>query len=246
MPRSPVPLADSEIAGRITTLCETYVSYPTSFEDLRHWRQMVANRHPDALILASLDDLQQARYTSGHCVDMYRLDELKGHDLSYMSSDRFEDGSFADYLRLPEDFPIRLANFHRELAADTPKPERRGWRCVSDVNEDPDAVTDDFGIIQAVPAARAADMIAALPNGYFGDDMSPFDIHRLAVELEELGYQLIAMGASYLAFWSEAVLSDAQIAQRGVLVAALYDDPDIDALNAVLAGERHLILRYTG
>ena len=63
-PRRPVPLADSEIAGRITTLCETYVSHPTSFGDLRHWRQMVANRHPSLRILASLDDLTQACYTS--------------------------------------------------------------------------------------------------------------------------------------------------------------------------------------
>lgn len=251
-PRSPVPLAESEIAGRISTLCETYVSYPTSFEDLRHWRQMVANRHPDMGVLASLDDLQQARYTSGHCIDKHGLDDTVGHDLSHMGPERFEDGAFADYLKEPGDFPIRLANFRRQLASAERNPETRKWLdcnkeiTITDVNEDPDAVTDDFGIIQAVPVTGSADMIAAYPNGYFHGDMTPFEVHDVAVQLEGLGYRLIAMGASYMAFWSEDLLSDPQIAQRSLCVAALYETPDIDALNRVLTGERHLILRYTG
>lgn len=252
VPRSPVPLADSEIAGRLTTLCETYVGYPVSFEDLRHWRQMVANRHPEMQVLASLDDLQQALYTSGHCVDAHGLDETEGHDLSYMSPDRFDEGGFADSLRLPEDFPIRLANFQAGLKQAPVREGKQAWvdpnteLPIHDVNEDPDVVTSDFGIIQAVSVARAVDMIAAFPNGYFAGDLTPFDLHRLATELEPLGYQLIAIGAAYVAFWAEAELDDTQVAHRSVILADLYEAPDIDRLNLMLTGERHLILRYTG
>lgn len=250
-PRRPVLTTDPRDAGGLTTLCPTYVIHPTGFEDLRHWRQMVAARHPEARLLASLDNLGQAGYTAFHALETHGLDATDTHDLSTLPQSCFEDGAHLGYLSTHEEFPLRLANFQAGRAKAPARDGKLSWVdpdqqvCVDQVNADPDAVVHGPGIVQAVPVACAADLIAAFPNGYFDGDMTPFDVHALATCLDEIGYELIASGASYLAFWGPAELDPATIARRSSIVAALYDRADIDALNASLAGARHLILRYT-
>ena len=246
--KQPVPLAESELGRKFTLLCEAYVGHPNSFEDLRHWRQMVANRHPEQQILCSLDDLGQAHYTSFHAVETFALDETDGHDLSHKGADQFEDGAFVGTLSGPEDFPIRLANFRNNVADDL---GALGWTdpntglSISAVNADPDAVVGDPALFQVVPVDRSAEMVAAFPNGYFAGDWNPLQICILAAELEEIGYHLIAIGASNIAFWADHVPDDVTVAKRSAIVGGLYEQPDIDALNAGLGEARHLILRFT-
>ena len=212
---------------------------------------MVAARHPEARLLASLDNLGQAGYSAFHALGTHGLDETGGHDLSGLPDSCFEDGQHLGYFSTPEEFPIRLANLRKGLA-DAPEREvRLGWTdpdqnvTIDQVNFDPDAVVHGPGIVQAVPVETSADLIAAFPNGYFLGDLTPFDIRVLASSLEEIGYELIALGASYLAFWGNAETSAATVAQRSTIVAGLYEGADIDALNESLQGARHLILRYT-
>jgi len=247
-PTQPVPLAQSELAKRFTLLCEAYVGHPTSFEDLRHWRQMVANRHPNQQILCSLDNLGQAQYTSFHAVDTFALDDTAGHDLSHMGPERFEDGEFTGNLCGPEDFPIRLANFRNGVSDELPTlnwTDSNTGLSIAAVNADPDTVVGDPALFQVVPVTQAAEMVAAFPNGYFSDDLNPFQLCVLAAELEGIGYQLMAIGASYVAFWADHLPNDMTTAKRSAIVSELYDQPDIDALNAGLGQSRHLILRFT-
>ncbi|MCY4334065.1 MAG: hypothetical protein OXC60_05265 [Litoreibacter sp.] len=250
-PRSPVLTTDPRDAGGLTTLCPTYVIHPTSFEDLRHWRQMVAARHPDALLLASLDSLSQAGYTASHALLTHDLDATNGHDLSTLPERCFEDDEHIGYFSTQEEFPIRLANFRSGLEKAQLRDAKLPWLdadhdvTIDEVNFDPDAVVHGPGIVQAVPVERSADMISAFPNGYFSDDLSPFEMHHLTSKLEDLGYQLTALGASYLAFWGDTYLTAPQIAERSTIIAGLYEEADIDLLNDALKGKRHLILRYT-
>jgi hypothetical protein len=212
---------------------------------------MVAARHPQARLLASLDNLGQAGYTAFHAIDTHGLDDTEGHDLSALPPACFEKGAHLGYLSTPEEFPIRLANMRAGLADAAQRVERLSWTdpnqnvTIDQVNFDPDAVVHGPGIVQAVPVHSSADLIAAFPNGYFTDDLTPYDIHALAASLDAIGYELIALGASYLAFWGPAERDPATMAQRSAIVAGLYEGADIDALNESLAGARHLILRYT-
>ncbi|MEM7472589.1 MAG: hypothetical protein AAF340_14670, partial [Pseudomonadota bacterium] len=188
---------------------------------------------------------------SFHAVETHGLDRTEGHDLSALPEQCFEEGAHIGALSQPEEFSIRLANFQSGLSAAPVRGKRLGWRdhnedvTIDQVNFDPDAVVHAPGIVQAVPVERDADMIAAFPNGYFTVDLTPFELHMVATDLEKIGYKLIALGASYVAFWAEALLDDAQVALRSQIVAGLYHDADIDALNESVEGARHLILRYT-
>lgn len=231
-------------------LCETYVAHPETFDDLCYLRRAVGNRHPDMLVLSSLDELQQALYTSSHRIMAHGLDETEGHDLSHVAPERFEeDGDLI--LDQPEDFPIRLANFQQGLTGNATPPERKSWternngESIAVVNSNPDLVVSNPCIFLAVPVETSAELIAAFPNGYFTGDLSPFELHRLATSLQEIGYHLIALGVSYVAFWAQRPLDDPTIAQRSAIIASLYEKADIDALNAALGRKRHLVLRYT-
>ncbi|MEM6408664.1 MAG: hypothetical protein AAF700_09625 [Pseudomonadota bacterium] len=250
-PRSPVLTTDPSDAGGLTTLCPTYVTHPTNFEDLRHWRQMVAARHPDTFLLASLDNLARQGVKAHRSILKYSLDHHGDLDLSDIPESAFVEDAQIECNTKHEEFPLRLASFHAGLAASEANKMRLAWLdathdvTIDEVNFEPDAVVHAPGIVQAVPVERSADMIAAFPNGYHEEDLTPFELHQIAVQLEELGYHMIALGASYVAFWGDTYLSGPQIAQRSTIVAGLYVDAEIDLLNDALKGKRHLILRHT-
>ncbi len=83
---------------------------------------------------------------------------------------------------------------------------QRGWGR-PDTGWSPDEVTtnsnrvlDRACVLQAVPIAAAADLIAAFPNGFFTDDWSPMANMVLAGRLAAHGAALWGIGANALAF----------------------------------------------
>ncbi len=70
-------------------------------------------------------------------------------------------------------------------------------------------------LIQLVPVRRAADVLAAFPNGYFKPDLSPMQNHVLARTLEERhGLALFGIGASTLASGAIRRLTQGRGARR--------------------------------
>ena len=121
------------------------------------------------------------------------------------------------------------------------------------INRDPEAALriahEQEVIFQFVPVDAAADAIAAFPNGYFNNDLNPFQTHALARYLEaEHGLALFGTGSRFLGFRREAPLSEGDAQRLAASLCGLYaNTPEgaAEALAALLTGRDWLLFRYT-
>lgn len=194
-----------------------------------------APRHPGAHLLATLDDLHQAFYTSGHAIHAHDLDRTDGHDISGLPASCFEAGEHRGHFSTPEELPIRLANMEHQICAlqFSDLKTRKYWTppdgpIPSVLSADLSSVPrEKRSLIQIVPVSRAADALVALPNGYFHDDFSPAENLVLARYLEdEHGWRLFGVGATYLGFMRDTPMSQTQLARLSSILAELYKPAD--------------------
>ncbi|MEP3346406.1 MAG: hypothetical protein ABJN34_15245 [Litoreibacter sp.] len=227
-----------------------YVLELNTFAELRSACMLVEGMHPKHRALATLDDLGQALYTSGHAIVSHDLDRVEGHDLSNLPSDVFEDGDHVGYFSTPEEFALRAENFRSERQTQPVSGKTLDWvdantgASLDQVNASPETLLDQVSVIMAVPVERACDAIAAFPNGYFSCDLSPFEMYALCEKMEEVGYDLFAIGASYLAFEARDGAGSGAGGMSEILTS-LYVGPDLDALISSLEMQSYVILRYT-
>jgi hypothetical protein len=257
-----VPFSEASPRTFNTLLCDGVTAHDLgSFATLLTLHARLQAERPEVCVLATLDDLGQACYTSGHATDAVELDDVAGHDLSSLGDELFEEGEHPGYLSTPAEFPIRLANLiERARSVDLAQVQGvLSWETAGDandlitVNRDPETALrlgqERQVLFQFVPVANAADTIAAFPNGYFNSDLDPMQNHVLARRLAtEYGLQLFGIGSRFLGFRrSEALGRD--MAQRLARdLAALYagtPQAAIAALSDLLTGREWLLVRYT-
>lgn len=257
-----VPFAEAKPRTFCELLCDGVTAHNlSSFAELMAVHSALQRDRPDVVVLATLDNLDQACYTCGHTTDANALDETEGHDLSALPEELFEDGEHPGYLSSPAEFPIRLANLlDKARSVEVGQlaglldfaPDGEGSDLVA-VNSDPDRALRISGekevIFQFVPVVTAADSIAAFPNGYFSSDLDPMQNHVLARHLESAyGMALFGIGASFLAFRSSAPLGEEAVTALAAELASLYAGTPATAsaeLARLLAGRDWLLLRYT-
>lgn len=264
--RSPLPLTILPFAQAprlfITPLCDGVTATGvTDFAGVLRLHAELAANHPEYRVLVSLDQLGQACYTSGHACDAHRLDSVDGHDLSALPPECFEDGDHIGSFTTPAEFPLRLRNLWQRAADLTLDDVRHHlpWETPGDcnsllhINGEPNKALalsrGDHVIAQFVPVDRAADALAALPNGYFTPDLNPMQNHVLALHLEtRFGLALFGVGASLLGFRRETPLATAEAEALAALLCGLYAETPptaVPALAQMLAGRSWLLLRYT-
>jgi hypothetical protein len=104
-----VPFAEAMPRTFNTLLCDGVTAHDlSSFAALLALHARLQAEHPKVRVLATLDDLGQACYTSGHATEAVELDDVAGHDLSGLGDDVFEDGEhrgYLSYLSTPAEFP---------------------------------------------------------------------------------------------------------------------------------------------
>lgn len=232
-----------------------------SFADLLALHARLQAEHPGKRVLASLDGLTQASYTSGHATDFHGLDDTEGHDLSGLGAEMFENGQHRGYLSTPAEFPIRLANL-LERARDIWYEHLVGlldWGTPADrndlitINQDPEAALriaeEEHVLFQVVPVDAAAQTVAAFPNGYFSADLDPMQTYVLARRLEdEYDFSLFGIGARMLGFRRKAALPTDRAGTLAKDLAAFYAGAPpaaAEALALLLTGRDWLLLRYT-
>lgn len=250
-----VPFAEAMPQTFCGLLCDGVTAHGLgSFAALLDLHARLQAERPDVRILASLDDLGQACYTCGHAIDAFELDagmpEADG-DAAELEPDASDLG---------ERFPIRLANL-RHLAKTVTLDDVADidWGSPDDgddlvsINRDPESELriglEKRVIFQFVPAAAAADALAAFPNGYFKYDLNPAQTHVLAHYLESTyGLALFGIGARFLGFRRQGGLSDETARALVANLAEIYADSDQaaeQALTGLLTGRDWLLLRYT-
>ncbi len=261
-PLTLVPFAQAMPRTFNTLLCDGVTAHDLpDFAALLALHARLQRERADRRLLASLDDLGQACYTSGHGTDANDLDDIEGHDLSGLDAALFEDGEHRGYLSTPAEFPIRLANLLKR-AGPVALGDVAGlldWETPGDandpitINDDPDAALHIAGerevIFQFVPVTSAAEAIAAFPNGYFASDLDPMQNLVLARHLEtDYGLSLFGIGSRFLGFRRERPLDEATAQALATGIAALYAGSPAeaaDALARLLTGRDWLLLRYT-
>ena len=247
-------------------LCTGYfIKGVISMDELSEFIAEKSKEHPDCILLSTLDDINQAFYTSGHTIDMHGLDETEGYDLSSLDACVFEDGEHVGYLSTPSEFFIRKRNFLNKTGQVKFNEMRNvfgaeHWhdgintdgsiRDFFSINERPDTILDATIIVQVVPVKFAYEAISAFPNGYFSCDHTPFENFALAKYLEENhGYKLFGIGASYIGFMRKDSLSVGLAKLLAKDLANYYAEPNnIDMINhiyACIVGKKILIIRYT-
>jgi hypothetical protein len=242
------PFAPGEAKKFASLLCPGYLC-----EGITHVSELIAvmdekaSAHPGARMLATLDHVGQAYYTSGHTIAANELDPDQDD----------ETGADEDGVPPLPDFAIRLARMtHAASAVGIDQLRNRLWWSgegrphLLSLHVRPDLILDrKETCIQAVPVTHAWETIAAFPNGYFHGDLSPMENLVLARHLEEtFGYALFGIGASYLGFRTTAPLSSAQMEDLASFIVDLHavsNDPDIKLkVFQTLAANDLLILAY--
>lgn len=257
-----VPFAEAKPRTFGALLCDGVTAHNlSSFADLLALHARLQQEQPNCRVLASLDELGQACYTSGHGTGAYELDDVEGHDLSGLGEEVFEDGEHLGYLSTPAEFPIRLANLLK-LSDAVDIEDVAGvldWETTGDandlvtINRDPETalrISKEKEILfQFVPVTAAADAIAAFPNGYFRSDLNPMQNHALASHLEaEYGLALFGIGSRFLGFCRKEALGNDTARALATALAVFYDGTPpaaIEALARLITGRDWLLLRYT-
>jgi hypothetical protein len=195
---------------------------------------------PGHHLFASFDWYDQACYTSGHAMGKYDLDP-------------------PDDIELPD---AKYTATHNRFMALTGKlgfddlAGRLVWSqddeespSLLDINANPGQCLDAKIVMQIVPVNLPEDGISTFPNGYFCDDLTPFESHALGAHFRQAhGLKLIAMGASYMCFLRDEILSMDAAALVVADIMTLHEPTDeldlVGQLATILTGKRYLILSY--
>lgn len=249
------PLSPDESGREI--LFESYlIKGCDAFDKLLGVYREYKKNNPGKSVIVTLDNLLQAEYTSTHAVLFNDLDSIEGHDLSGIDPKAFENGEHLGYLSTPSEFFIQKENFLKQTkAVDFSAACERGLSIEPEelsvlvkINASPIDYIDKEIILKIVPVNNQYDAIAGFPNGYFSDDLNPFENRALAKLLsEKYGYVLFGIGASLIGFVNEGFPDDRQAKELMADLALLYGAQEelFDNLRETIKDKKHLFLKYT-
>lgn len=221
-------------------------------EELFEFRDAFLHDHPGQQMLFVLDDSAQAGYQSGHAQHKHGL-APHGDALDLTTEQRavWEE----DQIAPAEIYSAFVVNAIRSKLDNEFKIEKRIHLELSDV-EFFECLEDESRIFASplraatVFADETSMGIAAYPNGYFADDLSPMQNYLLAELLKaEFGIELFGLG-SFLAGFVSADPFTKQEAQAIVsrVRGLLYEmsDEAADKWTETTAGQRWFVLSYVG
>lgn len=233
----------------VNRLSVAVVTEPQSFDALlAAFRGIEAAHRNDGRCFLTLDDPNRCLYTSGHARGKHDLDGGVEYpddetDEAVLAYDTAVFESARAVLTDP-DRAVRWADVCGSLVTAPSDID-----ALVALNRDPGLVVDDVHVVQCLPTEDDIDLLADLPNGYFGGDWTPFESCTVARRMRERhGYELAGIGASTLGFLS---VLDPEQRDVDALIAdlrELYGQRDADAWNelgAVLRGSSVLLLGYT-
>ncbi len=213
---------------------------------------------PEHKVLVTLDDIWQASYTSFHASESYNIDFG-----SWLNEDSVDpawlDGNFLiDDLPFEAYFKVRSLGFANGLQKTKFEDIFGHYLQISktriedlfSANRNLVSLMAPETILMKVPVKHHYESIYAFPNGYFSDDLNPFEVFLYAKHMEEhFGYQLFGIGAQYLGFRKSRTLSDQELNDLMAILDRLYVDEGKDYgfsafMRAQIASSEYIILPY--
>ena len=237
-------------------LFESYIiEEMKSFDELIDIYQSYKRNNQGKTIILTLDDLDQAEYTSTHSTMLNDLDETEGYDLSQLDVVCFENNEHIGYLSTPSEFFIRKENFMKQTEnVDFSSVCEKGLTIDENevlilykINSSPFQCIDKRVILKIVPVEKPYQGISGFPNGYFASDLNPFENYALAKYLfEKYDYELFGIGASFLGFIRNDSLVKEQAKEIISDLAELYDCSEtiLSRLLEPIQNNKHMFLKY--
>lgn len=238
-------------------LVESYlIEDLTSFSELMDVFNKYKTDNSQKTVLITLDNLDQAEYTSTHSIMTNDLDETEGYDLSGLDSACFENNEHIGYLSTPTEFFIRKENFlKRAENIDFSTVCEKGLTIDEDevlilknINLSPFKYLDKRIILKIVPVEEPYLGISGFPNGYFASDLDPFENYALARHLfEKYDYELFGIGASLLGFTRKGSLDKKSAKELIADLSKLYNcnESVLDVFLEPIHNSNQLFLKYT-
>ena len=228
----------------------------TSFNELLDVYSTYKKENPDKTIILTLDDLDQAEYTSTHSTMSNDLDEIEGYDLSGLDKTCFENGEHIGYLSTPSEFFILKENFFKQTESiDFSSVCEKGLTIdesevsiLEKINLLPFEYLDKRIILKIVPVEKPYQGISGFPNGYFASDLNPFENYALAKHLfKKYDFELFGIGASLLAFIRKDRLDKEQVKELLSDFSKLYNCSEtiLERLSESMQNSKQLFLKYT-
>jgi hypothetical protein len=191
-------------------------------------------------LFSSFDWYDQACYTSGHARSKYDLDPIEE------IADLDDQFAATHQLFMAETGTKSFSGLAKRLSWAQGDGENPSFE---NLNTPPSQCMDVYMVMQIVPVAAPEDALSAFPNGYFADDLTPFEVHAIAAHFRaQHGYRLIAIGASYMCFLRDVGLVQHEALAVATDIMALHKAPtngqSVTSVATTLTGKRHLILSY--
>lgn len=241
-----------EYGAGFLSLKQFVLSGWSDIEELFAFREAFLRENPGQQMLFILDNADQAGYTSGHAGDLHGLTPYG--DVLDLTAEQMAVWE-QDYVAPPEVFSRYvvnqiLAKLDERLEIANPihleSSDRDFFDCLKDENQ-----IFASPIFAATVFADETSMgIAAHPNVYFSDDLSPMQNYLLAELLRvEFGLELFGLG-SFLAGYLRSDPFTGDDAERLIarVRGLLYEMTDAAATKWVEAtvGQRWFVLSYSG
>ncbi|CAH0533346.1 hypothetical protein VST7929_01212 [Vibrio stylophorae] len=192
--------------------CAEVSNIPASWPEFCEQYWQIQARYPQAQILFSLDDYPQACYTSMHSISANNLDDNTDCDTSAFAQD-MDQGDYCGDDEEHFQFMMIKQNLARLVQA-TPVESLyvERWDFFGEYGsheqdylafyQHPSRIMDiEEAHLFVVPVEENHLSLAAFPNGYWTDNLSPQQNARLAQLLKtQFGLHLFAIGAMFIGF----------------------------------------------
>jgi len=239
-------------------LCDEYVCTEIeSVSDIFDAQVELMNKFPSHNVLATLDDLGQAEYTSVHADMSHDLSAIEGYDLSSVDHSAFEDGEHIGYLSTKSEFFIKKNNFISKIEsinfADVCKHgisiDSNEMDVLESIHKKPVQYIDNQIHLKVVPVCTTPLTISAFPNGYFACDLNPFENYAVAEYFRKnYDYELFGLGASLIGFKRNRQLDNYSFVRLAKDISKMYNRGDdkatVERFLVLVRNYNYLFLKY--
>ncbi|WP_412476206.1 hypothetical protein [Flavobacterium sp. TBRC 19031] len=226
-----------------------------SFNDIIEKYMEFKNNNCLKTIIFTLDNLDQAEYTTTHAINMHDLDITEGHDLSVLDPVCFENGEHIGYISTPSEFFIRYQNFIKQtntisFATACEKGltiEEDEINLLVKINSFPLEAFDNKIILKVIPVKHSYEAFAGFPNGYFASDLNPFENYAICKHWnQKYELELFGIGASLLGFYRNVPI-DNDIAKEIIADLAILYDTEVsrlEKLKSIIINNNFFFIKY--
>ncbi|MDO5098380.1 MAG: hypothetical protein Q4D85_06425 [Corynebacterium sp.] len=192
-------LPDEDVS-RLHLMATHGIFDPDDFEELLGaFDEIAVAQESKGKSYLTLDFLSQMLYTSGHAADKHGFED--GFDWSEEGEDDLDALDLHRYHAVQKAFADPALKVEWDGLQDALHATDENVTTLGEIYDNLDSLVDPEHFVLCISSDDPRDFLACLPNGYFADDLNPFEVAAIIERMTtSYGLTLLGMGASTLAF----------------------------------------------